>query len=38
MGVDYTIIHWIRSTLEGRLAMVILGGFSRTVEVSGGCP
>jgi hypothetical protein len=37
-GVNYTIIQWIRATLEGWLAMVNLGGFSRSVEVSRGCP
>jgi hypothetical protein len=28
-GVNYTIIRWIRATLEGQLATVTLGGFSR---------
>jgi hypothetical protein len=37
-GVDYTIIRWIRATLEGRLAAATLGGSSRDVEVSRGCP
>ena len=37
-GVDYTIIQWIRTTLEGQLATETLGGFSRSVEVSRGCP
>jgi hypothetical protein len=32
-GVDYTIIRWIRATLERRLAMATLGGFSRSVGV-----
>jgi len=38
LGVDYTIIQWIRATLEGRLTMATPGGFSRTVKVSRGCP
>jgi hypothetical protein len=33
-GVNYTIIRWIRATLESRLATATLGGFSRSVEVS----
>jgi hypothetical protein len=37
-GVDHTNIQWIRATLEGRLATATLGGFSRSVEVSRGCP
>jgi len=37
-GVDYTIVRWIRATLEGRLAMVTLGGLPRSVGVSRGCP
>jgi len=37
-GVNYTIIQWIRTTLEGRLATEALGGFSRSIEVSRGCP
>jgi hypothetical protein len=36
-GVDYTIIQWIKAILEGQLAMVTLGGFFRSVEVSTGC-
>ena len=30
-GVDYTIIWWIRATLEGRLAAATLGRSSRSV-------
>ena len=37
-GVDHTIVRWIRATLEGQLATVTLGGFSRSVAVSRGCP
>jgi len=37
-GVDYTIIWWTRATLEGQLATVTLGGSSRSIEVSRGCP
>jgi len=37
-GVDHTIIRWNRATLEGWLAKATLGGFSRSVEVSRGCP
>ena len=33
-GVDYTIIQWIKATLEGHLAAATLGGFSKTVAVS----
>jgi hypothetical protein len=38
VGVDYTIVQWIRATLEGQLATVNLGGSSRSIEVSRGCP
>jgi hypothetical protein len=37
-SVGYTIVRWIRATLEGRKATATLGGFSRSVEVSKGCP
>jgi hypothetical protein len=37
-GVDHTIVRWIRSTLEGRLATATLGGFTRGIAVSRGCP
>jgi hypothetical protein len=37
-GVDYTIIQWIGATLEGRMATATLGGFTRSVTVSRGCP
>jgi len=37
-GLDHTIVRWTRATLEGWLAMVFFGGFSRSVAVSRGCP
>ena len=37
-GVDYTIVQWNRATMEGRLATTALGGDSRSVAVSRGCP
>ena len=37
-GVDYTIIQWIRATLEGRMAAATLGGSSKSVVVFRGCP
>jgi hypothetical protein len=37
-GVDYTIVRWIGATLEGCLVAAPLGGSSRDIEVSRGCP
>jgi len=37
-GVDHTIVRWIRATLEGQLVTAALGGISRSVAVSRGCP
>jgi hypothetical protein len=37
-GVDHTIVRWIRATLEGWLVTTALGGISRGVTVSSGCP
>jgi hypothetical protein len=37
-GVHYTIIPWIRTTLEGQQATETLGGFFRSVKVSRDCP
>ena len=37
-GVDYTIIRWIRATLEGRQATATLGDISVSVAVSRRCP
>jgi hypothetical protein len=36
--VYYTIIRCIRATLEGRPATATLGGLSRSIGVSRGCP
>jgi len=36
-GIDYTIVRWIRATLEGRLTTATLSGFSTSVAVSRGC-
>jgi hypothetical protein len=36
--VDYTILWWIRANLEGRLATATLGGSTRRIKVSRGCP
>jgi hypothetical protein len=35
--VDYTIVQWIAATLEGHLAVVNLGGFSKRIAESKGC-
>ena len=35
--VDYTIIQWIRATLEGHRAVVTLDGSSKSVAVFRGC-
>ena len=37
-GVDYTIVWWTAANLESRLAVATLGGFSKKVVVSWGCP
>ena len=37
-GSDYTIVRWIRATLEGRVAVATLNGFSVGLAISGGCP
>ena len=37
-GVNHTNIRWITATLEGWLATATLGGFSRSVLMSRGCP
>jgi hypothetical protein len=37
-GVDLTIVQWTRATLEGQLAAATLGGSTRGVTVSRGCP
>ena len=38
MELDHTIVRWIRATLESRLATATLGGLSKSVGVSRGCP
>jgi hypothetical protein len=37
-GAEYTIVRWVRATLEGRRSTGMLGGLSRSVAVSKGCP
>jgi hypothetical protein len=37
-GAEYTIMRWIRATLEGRLATATIGICSRSVAVCRGCP
>jgi len=37
-AVDYTIIWWVRATLEGHMAAVTLGGSSKSVVVFRGFP
>jgi hypothetical protein len=37
-AVDYTIIWWVRATLEGHMAAVTLDGSSKSVAVFRGCP
>jgi hypothetical protein len=37
-GSDYTIVWWIRTTLEGHVAVVTLNGFSVGLVISRGCP
>jgi hypothetical protein len=37
-GAEYTIVRWVRAALEGRRATASLGGHSRSVAVSKGCP
>jgi len=36
--VDYTIVRWIKATLEGRLAAATLGESSKRVAVSRSSP
>jgi hypothetical protein len=35
---DYTIVRWIKATLEGRVAVAGLEGFSMRLPISRGCP
>jgi len=37
-GSDYTIMRWIKATLEGRVAVVTLKGFSVRLVIFRGCP
>jgi hypothetical protein len=36
-GSEYTIVRWIRATMEGRLAVATLNGFSMRLAISWGC-
>jgi len=36
-GSDYTIVRWIRATLEGRVAVATLNGFSMRLAIARGC-
>jgi len=35
-GSEYTIVRWIRATLEGRVAVATLNGFSMRLAISRG--
>jgi hypothetical protein len=37
-GCENTIVRWIRATLEGRVVVATLSGFSVGLTVSRGCP
>jgi hypothetical protein len=37
-GSEYTIVRWIRATLEGRVAVATLNVFSVGLAISRGCP
>ena len=37
-GSDHTIVQWIRATLEDRVAVANLNGFSMRLATSRGCP
>ena len=37
-GSDYNIVRWITATLEGRVAVATLNGFSTRLAISRGCP
>jgi hypothetical protein len=36
-GSGYTILWWIRATLEGRVAVATLDGFPMRLAISRGC-
>ena len=35
---DYTIVQWIRATMEGCVTVATLNGFSMKLAISKGCP
>jgi len=37
-GSEYTIVRWIKVTLEGRVAVATLNDISRRFAISRGCP
>jgi len=37
-GSEYTIVRWIRTTLQGRVAVATLNGTSVRLVISRGCP
>ena len=37
-GSEYTIVRWIRATLEGCVVVATLNGFSVRLAISRGCP
>jgi len=37
-GSEYTIVQWIRATLEGRVVVVTLNRTSVRLAISRGCP
>jgi hypothetical protein len=37
-GSDHNIVRWIRTTLEGRVAVATLNEFSMKLAISRGCP
>jgi hypothetical protein len=37
-GSKYTIVRWIRATLDGSVAVATLNGFSVGLAISRGCP
>ena len=37
-GSDYAILRWIGATMEGRVAVATLNGFSMRLATSRGCP
>jgi hypothetical protein len=38
LGSEYTIVRWIRATLEGCMAFATLNGTSVGLAISRGCP